>query len=131
MNIALKFTVYPYRHGVGMGNIIWADRNRGDAYYRVSEFAARNGKFPPTHPAAPRSDVFQRDLGSQCGSSEPLTAFRARGYWASCFPEGDGITWQPMNGQSDAQCLTDIRECFGWDARWAPGLEKTLAEAIR
>ena len=46
------------------------------------------------------------------GTSDELAQFRARGYWASCFPEGDGITWKPENGQSDEQCLRDIRECF-------------------
>jgi hypothetical protein len=110
----MTFTVYPHRDNA-YGNIIWADRNHGSAYYRVSQFAMRNGKFPPTHPVAPNSDG--RD-GSQMGDSAGLRAFRERGYWASCFPEGDGITWKPLNGQSDEQCLVDIRECFGWDANW-------------
>lgn len=115
----MNFTVYPYRPKLGMGNIIWAERNRGSAYYRVSEYAMRNGKFPPNHPVG--GDGYGPN--SQGGDSAGMRAFRERGYWASCFPEGDGITWKPERGQSDAQCLADIRECFGWDAKWAPGVK--------
>jgi hypothetical protein len=111
---ALKVTVYPYREGLGMGNIIWADRDRGSAYYPISKFAMRNGKFPPDHPVGGGSNIGS----SQSGDSEKMAAFRARGYWASCFPEGDGITWKPEAGQDDQQCIKDIRECFGWDAKW-------------
>lgn len=124
MSATLSFTVYPFRDKVGMGNIIWADRDRGDAYYRVSRFAGRNGRFTADHPAAPNSPTMDSSAGgAQGGDSPALKAFRERGYWASCFPEGDGITWKPENGQSDAQCLADIRECFGWDAKWAKGVE--------
>lgn len=99
-----------------MGNIIWADRDGGSAYYHVSKFAMNGGKFPPSHPVG---GGFGSD--SQCGSSAGMQAFRDKGYWASCFPEGDGITWKPLNGQSDEQCLADIRASFGWDAKWAKG----------
>ena len=109
---------YPNRPGLCTGNIVWAERNLGDAYYRVSQFAMRGGRFPSTHPVAP-GDGKSNDR-AEMGRSEALDAFRARGYWASCFPEGDGITWKPEREQSDAQCLTDIRECFGWPAvRWS------------
>ena len=99
----LVVRVFPFRKGLGMGNIMWPVKAPG-----------RYGKFPPNHPVG--GTVFGE--GSQGGQSDGMTKFRERGYWASCFPEGDGITWQPMNGQSDEQCLIDIRECFGWDARW-------------
>jgi hypothetical protein len=109
----LPVKAYPYRKGMGMGNIIWAERNQGSSYYRTSKFAMRGGKFPPNHP------VGGGDAGAaQMGTGENITKFRERGYWASCFPEGDGITWEPKEGQSDEQCLTDIRECFGWDVSW-------------
>lgn len=112
-----QIRLHPYRHGSGMGNIIWADRNLGDAYYRVSRYAMRGGVFPPNHPVAPGRAV--SNDRAEMGNSPAITAFRARGYWASCFPEGDGITWKPERGQSDEQCLTDIRECFGWpEASW-------------
>lgn len=110
--------LFPCRPGVSHGNIIWAERTLGNAYYRVSQFAMRGGRFPQTHPVAP-GEATSTDR-AEMGSSASLDAFRARGYWASCFPEGDGITWTPERGQSDAQCLADIRECFGWpDASWA------------
>jgi hypothetical protein len=115
--MSMKIRLFPFREGVCYGNIIWAERDRGSSYYRVSEFAANNGKFPANHPVAPGSKVL--GVVPQCGDSETLRAFRERGYWASCFPEGDGITWKPLNGQSDDQCLADINECFGWDAKWS------------
>ena len=116
-----------YRHPIidhngkilSMANIIWAERDRGSDYYRVSRFAMRAGKFPPTHPCAPFDDV-EPDC-SQNGGSKSLTKFRARGYWASCFPEGDGITlkwWgaagEPCDKTAD-EVMHDIWECFGWD----------------
>ena len=113
---AQEIKLYPFREGVAHGNIIWAERNMGSSYYRVSRFAARNGKFTADHPIAPNSPVFGPE--SQGGASPALQAFRERGYWASCFPEGDGITWKPLNGQTDEQCLADINECFGWQLWW-------------
>jgi len=100
-------------------NIIWADRDRGNAYYRVSRFAMRAGKYPPDHPAAPNWNGNSTDRG-EFGESEALTAFRACGYWASCFPEGDGITLKWWEGESDAdktaeQVMLDIRDCFKWE----------------
>ena len=103
----MNVIVHPFREKVAHGNILWPGK-----------FPARAGIFPATHPCAARTDVFQRGT-SQCGEGMGLDGFRARGYWASCFPEGDGITWKPLHGQTDDQCLKDIREAFGWDARWA------------
>jgi hypothetical protein len=98
----LKVKVYPYRKGVGYGNIMWP-----------GSFPMRNGKFPKDHPVG-------GDCGytGQMGNSDGMKTFRERGYWASCFPEGDGITWEPLKGQSSEQCIADIREAFGWDATW-------------
>lgn len=113
----MQVKLHPYREKFAHGNIIWAERDRGSSYYRVSRFAASGGKFPKDHPVAPSSGTFGKD--AQGGTSPILEAFRARGYWASCFPEGDGITWKPLNGQSDDQCLKDIQECFGLEnAQW-------------
>ena len=46
---------------------------------------------------------------------------RSRGYWASLFPEGDGITlrWWDDHGEgfgnkTAEQVMRDISECFGW-----------------
>jgi len=58
----------------------------------------------------------------QCGDGESIQLFRKMGYWASCFPEGDGITWKPLNGQNDEQSMDDIKAAFGWDARWGCAL---------
>ena len=112
-NLTVK--VFPYRQGLSNGNIIWAERDRGSSYYRVSKFAARGGKFPPDHPVGGGS---LHD--SQMGDSPSMTAFRARGYWASCFPEGDGITWMPTADQTFEQACADIRECFGWEVKAQP-----------
>lgn len=111
---ALRVKVFPFREGLGTGNIIWAGRDQGSAYYRTSKYAMRGGKFPPGHPVGGGVG----NSYSQCGDGPKIIAFRERGYWASCFPEGDGITWKPERGQSDDQCMADIRECFGWDAIW-------------
>lgn len=97
--------VYPYREKIGFGNIIW-----------TPFFPMRGGKFPKEHPCAPG------EFADQCGSGENIKSFRERGYWASCFPEGDGIAWKPLNGQSDEQCIKDIGECFGWETKWGAKL---------
>lgn len=112
----LPVKVHPYREKLAYGNIIWAQRDQGSAYYRVSRFAMRAGQFPPGHPVGGSG---RSDAEAQCGDGESIQRFRALGYWASCFPEGDGITWKPLKGQSDEQCLADIKAAFGWDARWA------------
>lgn len=114
--------VYPYREKLAHGNILWPGK-----------FEARGGRFPPNHPCAAGAEMFGRRGTGEGGEGQELDAFRARGYWASCFPEGDGITWKPKRGQSDEQCITDIRECFGWDARWAPGvkIDSTPSPATR
>lgn len=116
---ALKVRVFPYREKLGMGNIIWAERDQGSAYYRTSRLAMRGGKFPPGHPVG---GGVGNAGDAQCGDGESIQRFRAMGYWASCFPEGDGITWKPLNGQNDEQCLADIKTAFGWDARWGCAL---------
>ena len=111
----LRVKVYPFREGLAYGNIVWAERDQGSAYYRVSRFAMRAGVFPPDHPVGGK--VYSDDR-SQGGEGESIRRFRALGYWASCFPEGDGVAWMPLNGQGDEQCLADIRAAFGWDADW-------------
>lgn len=40
--------------------------------------------------------------------------FRAHGYYASCFPEGDGIAFKPLNNQDIEQTIRDVEHCFGW-----------------
>jgi hypothetical protein len=111
--------VFPYRKGLAYGNVIWIERDQGSAYYRTSKFAMKNGKFPLSHPIALGGNSV--DGTSQCGGGPQITLFRERGYYASCFPEGDGMCWQPLNGQSDEQAMDDLRECFpGLTLEWAP-----------
>ena len=106
----MKVKVYPYKEKLGMGNIMW-DGPR---------FEMRYGKFPKEHPVGGGF----RDAGDQCGSGASIKAFRALGYWASCFPEGDGITWKPLNGQGAAQCMADIKSAFQqWDSAWGVKVE--------
>lgn len=102
-------------------NIIWAERNLGDCCYSHSKYAMKRGVFPADHPCAPFDDDPPKDSG-QIGGSKRLTAFRSRGYWASCFPEGDGITfywWEKgstaPSEKTDEEVKRDIRECFGWE----------------
>lgn len=104
---ATERLVVRYIHGSKgqwSGNILW----------RVRPRPARNGWFPSDHPAAPMSKVFGNVGGNQCGCSEALTKFRSLGYWASCFPEGDGITLDALHDQSKQQVISDIEDVFGW-----------------
>jgi hypothetical protein len=94
-----------------MGNIIWAERNKSPVA-PTSTFARKDERFPADHPAAPSSADSSTD--GQMGSSKALLEFRARGYYASCFPEGDGVAMKTLNGQDRAQVVKDIEECFGW-----------------
>jgi len=97
------------------GNIIWAKRDRGTAYCPVSKYApVRGGRFPQDHPAAPNAEARANDR-AEFATSPALEAFRARGYWASCFPEGDGITMSCERGQPSETVVNDIAECFGWE----------------
>lgn len=98
----LRVRVHPHVEGRYYGNIMWDGKH-----------PARYGKFPASHPVG--GPLFF--TGDQCGNSEQMSAFRDRGYWASCFPEGDGITFAPMNGQQSEQVIADIQECFGWIAK--------------
>lgn len=108
----MKVKVYSYREKIACGNVIWCERDRGNAYYRVSKFAMSRGRFPASHPCASSSVI---GYTTEIGCSSKLTAFRERGYFASCFPEGDGFCWEPLRKQTDMQCLSDLRECFGWE----------------
>ncbi len=45
-----------------------------------------------------------------CESNERLSNFRKAGYFASCFPEGDGLTFRPLKGQDNDQIQRDVIE---------------------
>lgn len=101
----MEVRVVKYFHpipGVAYGNIMW----RGS-------FPMKAGRFPTSHPASPGGGF--SDAGNmQCGATGKMPEFRERGYWASCFPEGDGITIQCLNGQDAAKVASDIADVFGW-----------------
>ncbi|WP_202844729.1 hypothetical protein [Luteimonas saliphila] len=98
----MKIKYFGYMEGKGMGNLAWE-----------GAFPMNGGKFPAAHPVG--GGVHFKS--GQYGNSEAMDAFRQRGYWASCFPEGDGITFKPVNGQTTEQAQQDVRECFGWDVK--------------
>jgi hypothetical protein len=58
---------------------------------------------------------------SSIGANEtdhPLEKFRALGYFASCFPEGDGIAIEDLSGcKTPEEVATDIETCFGWSVK--------------
>lgn len=71
--------------------------------------------FAPPHPCHenPVPTVWGRE--EQPNTNDPLGRLRARGYLASCFPEGDGISFEPPQGRSVDQVADDFLECFGFD----------------
>jgi hypothetical protein len=46
---------------------------------------------------------------------DALVRFREAGYFASCFPEGDGICFRPLKDQSYDQIESDIREILKFE----------------
>lgn len=92
---------YYGRSSAGYGNIIWSPAHK-----------MRGGVLPKSHPCAgnPRPTVFSRD--EQPKSADPLGKLRAKGYLASCFPEGDGISFDPPAGRAHEEILADFRECW-------------------
>ena len=106
----MRVRFYPYRgKGIGYGNVIWTDRRDAPG------FRMRNGKFGPEHPCRdnPLPTVFSR--AEQPATDDALGNLRARGYLASCFPEGDGIAFEPPDGISNEQAVQDFAECFGFE----------------
>lgn len=84
------------------GNILWHGK-----------FPMRGGRFPSDHPCSSKDGG--ADKAVQFGTSPSLDKFRNRGYWASCFPEGDGITFTTLKQQSYDTCKRDVINCFGWE----------------
>ncbi|QDU56725.1 hypothetical protein [Aeoliella mucimassa] len=76
--------------GKQMSNVMWEGK-----------WPIKHGELPSDHPCLVQS--------------ESLESFMQRGYWASTFPEGDGITVDARLGQSAGKVIRDIEECFGWE----------------
>ena len=85
----MQVAYYHERPGRYTGNIIWSP-----------SYPMKHGKFPADHPSATK-----------------MKDFRALGYWASCFPEGDGITMKCERGQNTEQVVADIKTVFGWEVK--------------
>ena len=100
----MKVKYIKYQKGVCFGNIIF------DHFY-----PRNSGQWRIKHPCAgnPKPLVFSRS--EQPFSDDPLGIFRKLGYLASCFPEGDGISFEPPEGWTDESVINDIKECFGFD----------------
>jgi len=95
---ALEVEYFHTLPGVGPANVMWRDR-----------WPMRGGTFPQAHPVGGTS---LRDGSMQFGTSDQMAAFRAKGYWASCFPEGDGMIVQ--TDRAAGSVVDDLKECFGW-----------------
>lgn len=57
------------------------------------------------------------DYGQRAARKEWDTCQRVHaqlGYWASCFPEGDGLCFDAPEGVSFQQMIADVRACFPW-----------------
>ena len=104
MTAPLTVEFFGYLPGLGKGNLLWPKPFH----------PRRGGKFPRSHPCStnPRPTVTWRE--DQPASDDPLGRFRARGYLASCFPEGDGICFEPPEGRASDDQVRDVEECFGW-----------------
>jgi len=76
--------------GKQASNIMWEGR-----------WPMKRGELSSDHPCIAQSQEFE--------------SFKERGYWANPFPEGDGITLDPKNGQTAAEVVRDIEECLGWE----------------
>ena len=69
-------------------NILWQGR-----------WPMKHGIFPADHPV----------------TGDAMGAFLKRGYWASCFPDGDGIPFSNEGeAKSNEEVIKDIEECFGF-----------------
>ena|SRR3990167_1738157 len=99
MHRVLKVRYIHEWQGEHTGNILWHEN-----------WPMRGGLFPAGHPCSGRAGS-----SGEVGTSPQMEAFRNRGYWASCFPEGDGITMTCGLGQTRDEVVRDIQECFGWE----------------
>jgi hypothetical protein len=82
-----------------------------------SKWPMRGGKFPKDHPCYINPEAMT--VWNPPETPDKLGRFRGRGYWASCFPEGDGITFTDKQERPGDEVMKDIRECFGVDVKEA------------
>lgn len=94
--------------GYGLANIMWRPFHPARGAF--------DNVWPKTHPCHGNPKLFVMGPWEQPASDDPLGKFRARGYCASCFPEGDGICLIAIpEGKTTPDVVRDIVECFGWE----------------
>jgi len=96
----IRVKLIHYNAGLANGNIMFLDKH----------YPMKYGKFPKDHPFSDNPDMMTFD--NNLKSNDLLGNFRALGYFASCFPEGDGITFKPLKGQLHDQVKKDIINTF-------------------
>lgn len=72
------------------------------------------GKFPKNHPFANCIEPFTIHNAPAPFATDCLNEFRHEGYFASCFPEGDGVTIRCLLGQSNEKLEEDIFKYLIW-----------------
>lgn len=54
-------------------------------------------------------------IGRESEISVSINQLRELGYWASAFPEGDGVTFTEDSGEKrNDELVSDVRKCFEW-----------------
>lgn len=91
-----------YQLKLGYGNISTNLMFIGETFKMIG------GKFPKTHPFIDCPEPFTYSVDPCPESDDRLSLFRRAGYFASCFPEGDGITIQRYKNQTDTQVIEDV-----------------------
>lgn len=101
MKIRVQYT--HWKKNCYYSNIIWEKK-----------YPMRGGKFPKTHPCYNNGEldmtVFSQPKNNT--GNDGLSKLRKLGYWASCFPEGDGITLQPPDNKTPEDVKKDIETCW-------------------
>ncbi|MES2362375.1 MAG: hypothetical protein V4646_11300 [Pseudomonadota bacterium] len=53
-------------------------------------------------------------LERETAIANSLALIRLKDYWASAYPEGDGVTFTDKRKRSDEEVLKDFMDCFNW-----------------
>jgi hypothetical protein len=93
----MKVEYRRYQPGVAYGNILF----KGTAWPMRGW-----NKFPKDHPFY--DNIEPTTFGHPLDGTDRLAKFRQAGYYASCFPEGDGISFQPLGNQTEEKIREDI-----------------------
>jgi hypothetical protein len=90
----MKVNVLHYLKGIAYGNIMYLEKDD----------PCKDNPEPLTW------EGMQPKMGDDI-----LSDFRRAGYHASCFPEGDGIAFKPLRGQSYDQIEKDVRDILKFE----------------